>query len=126
MQRRSFKIGNRTYVAEAMWYGILLNPELPWNFDATPNGDRSAVEISRWEMRPYIMSSGILFTDVSEELRRQWEAEYPSGIRYEVRCLDFAAWDCSSSWGMFSTLEAAVQCARDRRRLDHRVLANSS
>lgn len=51
--------------------------------------------------------------------RAQWMEAWPSGIRYDVRCLDGGAWDRSTSWGMFATLEEALACIRDRRPRPH-------
>lgn len=42
---------------------------------------------------------------------------YPTGIRYEVRCLTGGAWDRSSSQGMFSSLEEAIEKATSELRL---------
>lgn len=55
--------------------------------------------------------------------REQWEkdkaeriasfyASYPTGIRYEVRCLDGGAWDRSTNHGFFPTLELAINHAK--------------
>lgn len=46
------------------------------------------------------------------EQRRSWFEAWPSGVRYDVRCLDGGAWDRSTGWGMFATLEQAIACAK--------------
>ena len=47
-----------------------------------------------------------------ERQRLSWFEAWPTGIRYEVRCLDGGAWDRSTCWGMFATLEQAIACAK--------------
>jgi len=48
-----------------------------------------------------------------EQNRANWLDWFPNdGIRYEVRCLDGGAWDRSTSWGMFATLDEAIECGR--------------
>ena len=83
--------------------GIPLNPKLPGNFDDCDNRFRPASH-RRWWNRPFIR------TEVDDDPR--WLAAWPSGIRYDVRCLDGGAWDRSTGWGMFGTIEEAIRCAR--------------
>ncbi len=45
------------------------------------------------------------------ENREEWMKSWPNGTRYETRCLDGGAWDRSTSWGMFPTLEEALLTA---------------
>lgn len=42
----------------------------------------------------------------------KWYAAYPSGVRFDVRCLDGGAWDRSTGWGMFGCLKDALACAK--------------
>lgn len=47
------------------------------------------------------------------DARPEWmAAAWPGGTRYETRCLDGGAWDRSTSWGMFATLDEALMRAK--------------
>jgi hypothetical protein len=107
--------------------GIPIDPKLPARFDDTPNEERPTSH-QRWWNRPYIRTETIEQNDAfyanrtdeyAEEGRKSWAvnrekwlAAWPGGIRYEVRCLDGGAWDRSTAWGMFPTIEEAVACAK--------------
>jgi hypothetical protein len=109
-------------------HGIDVDPKLPRRFEDTPNDDRPASH-QKWWHRPYIetytwerMSSGAPGpANVTDDERARWFAEWrekwfqawPSGVRYDVRCLDGGAWDRPTCWGMFQTLDEAVACAQD-------------
>jgi len=116
--------------------GILVDPVLPPDFDDTPNDERDTEQLDQWWGRPFIV------TDTFEpesydhyvarirgygwepdwdretweanqvKMQKQWDEHYPSGTRYDVRCLDGGAWDRSTWWGSFATLEEAVSCAK--------------
>lgn len=107
--------------------GIPVNPKLPAGFDSTPNQDRpdSHRKFYGW---PYIVTETAerlesRLNDAADkyaqvrrdywehEGRAKWFKDWPSGTRYEVRCLDGGAWDRSTCWGSFASLEAAVECA---------------
>lgn len=97
---------------------IPVDPKLPRNFDNTPNDLRPASHRA-WINRPYIvtvtweqMSAGRLETSCLDEQRASWFQSWPSGTRYDVRCLDGGAWDRSTWWGAFRTLEEAITCAK--------------
>ncbi|MGZ8220031.1 MAG: hypothetical protein ACXWT0_00135 [Methylobacter sp.] len=117
---------------------IPINPRLRKGFDNTPNDQRSESEIKRWWGRPYIRTStyeehqtdathedhvrrmaGTGYDPWSKEefeekeatWRKNWFEAWPDGTRYEVRCLDGGAWDRSTLWGMFPTLDEALICA---------------
>jgi hypothetical protein len=108
--------------------GIPIDPKLPARFDDTPNDERPESH-QKWWHQPYIetytwerMSSGARgpanATEETraawfEQWRQEWLKTWPSGTRYDVRCLDGGAWDRSTSWGMFATLEEAVACAKE-------------
>jgi hypothetical protein len=47
-----------------------------------------------------------------EKRRKEWLESFPTGIRYEVRCLDSGAWDNSTWWGWFGNIDDAVACAK--------------
>ena len=72
--------------------GIKVNPNLPKDFDTTPNEKRSKEEIDEWWQVPFIENRG---------------------DGYVVRCLDGGAWDRATLKGVFDTLEEAVQVAKD-------------
>ena len=108
--------------------GVPFNPELPPRFDDTPN-DRRPPSHQSWWHRPFIQTYTVdtweaHYAALAEEARKQWADSgranwieaWPSGIRYDVRCLDGGAWDRSTSWGMFASLEEALSCAADRTR----------
>lgn len=46
------------------------------------------------------------------EQKKNWFEAYPSGTRYEVRCLDGGAWDRSTWRGTFAKLSEAVSFAK--------------
>lgn len=90
---------------------VPINPVLPKNFSNTPNGARPASHL-RWWNRPFIQTyttDDMCRTDAD---RARWLKAWPSGTRYDVRCLDGGAWDRPTCWGMFNTLDEAMQCAR--------------
>ena len=105
---------------------IPINPKLPRNFDSTPNDERPHSH-ARWWGRPYIQTETVWRLDDQyagrtdeyadgarqywAENRAKWLEAWPSGVRWNVRCLDGGAWDRSTSWGMFATLAAALECA---------------
>ena len=112
---------------EAVAYGVPVNPKLPDLFDCTPHEERPVSQLKFWG-RPFIATETIealdtfyaertdAYADAGREhwkaARPQWMAAWPTGTRYEVRCLDGGAWDRSTSWGMFATLAEAVACAK--------------
>lgn len=116
--------------------GIFINPNLRPDFNYTPNEEREDLETEHWYGRPYIetdeYSSEIYaefiarttsydsdykpeseheFNVRTQKLKASWFKVYPTGIRYEVRCLTGGAWDRSSSQGMFGSLEEAIKKA---------------
>lgn len=113
-----FTLAGRRFTAEQCVDGVLVNPVLPQAFDQTQNDARPASH-EKWWHRPYIVTypdAVSPYAQCSEEekerMRRQWLEAWPSGTRYDVRCLDGGAWDRSTSWGCFSTLASAVAYAR--------------
>ena len=117
-----------TYIAEKFADGVPINPVLPRRFDATPNDERPKSHQKWWHV-PYVVTETVETFDEfygkrtdehAEAGRKQWEISrarwmkaYPTGTRFEVRCLDGGAWDRSTSWGMFATLEEAIDCAKN-------------
>jgi hypothetical protein len=119
---------------------IPINPPLRDGFDYTPHEERSAEEIEQWWGVPYIVT--VTWDDVRPDVsyeafiermgeicnwtppsREQWEQEakdrearwfeaWPTGTRYDVCCLDGGAWDRSTTWGQFATLDEAIVCAK--------------
>lgn len=112
--------------AEIARKSVLINPKLPANFDNTSNEERPPSHQKWWGL-PYIETMSVedwdrYYAERTDEWaekgrehwvegRQKWLDAWPSGTRYEVRCLDGGAWDRSTSWGMFQTLEDAVACA---------------
>jgi hypothetical protein len=94
---------------------IPIEPKLPANFDCCPNESRPASH-RRWWYRPYIKICSWAQMErhmSTSEDRAKWFAAWPSGIRFDVRCLDGGAWDRSTCHGMFPTLKAALAAARE-------------
>jgi hypothetical protein len=117
-----------TFTAKRQVDGVLIDPTLPRNFDNTPNEKRPDTQ-ARWWGFPFVRTMTVEEWDSfyakrtdehddagrkewNEKGRAAWLAAWPSGTRYETRCLDGGAWDRSTSWGMFGTLEEAVACAK--------------
>ena len=122
--------------------GILVNPELPENFDFTPNEERDRAELYEWCDKPYIIveefdqesweehyyrlksnDCGDPWSDEKigtkedyfkelEQRRKSWFKTWYTGFRYDVRCLDGGAWDRSTCHGMFATFEEALSVAK--------------
>lgn len=92
-QKAEWTLGAHTYVAADCRDGVLVDPELPDGFDATDN-DRRPKSHGKFQHLPFIVTV---------------EGEYPG---YEVRCLDGGAWDRSTNWGKFPTIEEAVGRAK--------------
>ncbi len=125
---------------QPMIQGVPFNPRLRKGFDSTPNDDRDTQEVDDWWGRPFIRSTSwadradaycdyiervsppglVDFTpmtreefDADQEARRiKWFESWPTGVRYDVRCLDGGAWDRSTSLAMVGSLEDALDIAR--------------
>lgn len=113
---------------------IPIDPKLPPGFDDTPNDERPESH-QEWWHRPYIVTDRFEIERYEQYVARvkalgyepdfdqarwdalqlaqakSWQAAWPSGVRYCVRCLDGGAWDRSTNYGMFPTLEAALEAA---------------
>lgn len=98
--------------------GVALNPTLRADFDNTPNEERDSREIDDWWLVPYIVTYGwneppeTINEATREEWRDNWFKRWPSGTRFDLRCLDGGAWDRSTFRGAFPTLEEAVGAAQ--------------
>lgn len=114
--------------ARDMVEGVFLDPVLPDDFDGTANEDRPASHDKWWNL-PYICTTSVDELDAFsasradeyaeagrkkwiEEGRPGWMKAWPTGIRYDVRCLDGGAWDRPTGWGMFGDLASAIECAK--------------
>ncbi|WP_456391212.1 hypothetical protein [Hydrogenimonas sp.] len=131
MRRYSFEID-----------GIKINPELPENFDCTPNDERSSEELDEWWEKPYILITELSleswpeyyhrlkyehgcnddeigtkeeFEKKNTERRESWFKTWPTGFRYDVRVLDGGAWDRSTNKGSYPTFEEALEVAKRLR-----------
>ena len=89
---------------------VPINPKLPAKFDCTPNDARPDSH-QRWWHRPFIQTFTFEQIGGNAEQRTRWFEHWPTGTRYDVRCLDGGAWDRPTCWGMFGTLEEAMSCA---------------
>lgn len=87
---------------------IPINPELPEDFDCTPNDARPESHMLWWD-KPYIV------TEVRPRLVPvySWLTHWPEGVRYDVRVLDGGAWDRSTCKGSFQRLNQALEFARE-------------
>jgi len=118
--------------------GVPFNPALREDFDQTPNDDREDLEIEDWWDFPFIRSytwadmgdsySSYLarvsdtkdytpksreeFDKEQKERRIKWFEAWPTGIRYDVRCLDGGAWDRSTGGVMVGSLDEAIAIAK--------------
>ena len=125
---KTFTINGKKFKAEDCKDGILINPILPKNFDKTPNNDRPESH-DKWWYLPYINTHKVeemykwkeeandkwaeeRLQEWKENGRAEWMKAWPGGTRYDVRCLDGEAWDRSTNWGMFGSLEEALKVAR--------------
>lgn len=68
-----------------------VDPDLPDNFDQTPNEDRSSAELDAWWDQPFLVTNG-------------------DGT-YTARCLNGGAWDRSTFLGAGVTVEEATRIA---------------
>ena len=117
-----------TITARNVIEGIAIDPKLPIRFDFTLNHERPKSHL-KFANRPFIVTETVEALDAfyagrtdihadheREEWaacgRQQWMGAWPTGTRYEVRCLDGRCCDRSTSWGMFSTLAEALACAK--------------
>lgn len=71
-----------------------VDPELPPDFDNTPNEERSTEELDAWWDRPF--------------------AQTRADGTLDVRCLDGGSWDRATFYGTAETLEAARLLARTK------------
>ena len=118
--------------------GVPVNPRLPTDFDGTPNDARPPSHQMWWGV-PFIVTdewegeswesyrdrlaeggwepdhTPEAWAELQAKQKANWFEHFPSGVRYEVRCLDGGAWDRSTWWGSFATLEQAQECARKGR-----------
>ncbi len=127
-----FTIKGFRFTADQVIDGIPVNPRLPKNFDNTPNEER---EDSPWWYKPFIRTYS--WDEIETHTRSrtdeyatgqiaklaedriQWFAAWPTGVRWETRCLDGGAWDRSTNWGMFGSLQDAVDCVFSRNPYRH-------
>jgi hypothetical protein len=114
---------------------IPIDPALPSDFDNTPNDSRPLshqawwnrpfIVTERWELETWEQYRARLaeygsepsytpeeWAEFQEQQRAAWLERFPGGTSYGVRCLDGGAWDRSTWWGEFNTLEEAVACAK--------------
>ena len=120
--------------------GVPINPILRPDFDVTPNEDRDPLEKEDWWGWPYICNDNWddnaesweahverlkQYPDIkirdketyeTEKLasKKAWLEAYPTGVRYDIRCLDGGAWDRSTMWGMVGSLEEAMKIIEKR------------
>lgn len=85
--------------------GVIVDPLLRRSFEATDNNKRPPLETHDWWGLPFIRTQSGTNPD--------WLEHWPSGTRYDVRCLDGGAWDRSSWLGAFATLSEAIQYVQE-------------
>lgn len=83
--------------------GVPVDPCLRQTFEMTPNQDRDQQELDDWWGRPFVVS----YRDSSPGFKEHW----PTGQRYDVRCLDGGAWDRSTWRGSYGSLDEAIDAA---------------
>lgn len=122
---KSFTINGAQFKAENCVDGVLVNPKLPANFDNTANEARPASHRKFCDLAYIETVSDVDFYPTNdadkyaderrktwaETGRASWFEAWPTGTRYDVRCLDGGAWDRSTAWGAFATLDEAIKCA---------------
>lgn len=129
--------------------GIPLNPTLREDFDSTPNEYREHLEVQDWWNKPYIstcswddlnedfgsyrkrmagygygdesMDSEAVFVERKGQEKERWFNAWPSGVRYEVLCLNGGAWDRPTSLAMVETLDSAIVIATNYEPVDYGV-----
>lgn len=120
--------------------GVPINPNLRPDFDNTENGLRDDLEVSDWWGRPYIVTESWEDNEESwdefverckqfpsmelgeqsdfeknqAERKQSWLETFPTGVRYEVRCLNGGAWDRSTLWGVVGSLDEAMEIIKKR------------
>jgi predicted RNA-binding Zn-ribbon protein involved in translation (DUF1610 family) len=131
--------GHTPDTVPALVDGVPVNPVLPPHFDQCDNSERPDSH-REWFDRPYIITDDSPRESYDAVLRRmagyikagtfepgtraEWNAKqdaehtgwlkhFPSGVRYDVRCLDGGAWDRPTGWGMVGTLEKAIHIAKN-------------
>jgi hypothetical protein len=119
--------------------GINVNPDLPEDFDYTPHDERDRAEIEKWWGNPYIIITELHIESWVEhyhrlknecgwsdekigtqkeyeiqcqEQRKNWLEAFPTGFRFDVRCLDGGAWDRSTNRGSYASFEEALEVAK--------------
>lgn len=138
MEVDTYKTAHRPSKQPSVGRGYPLNPVLREDFINTPNNHREPLEIEDWWELPYIESisweqaeslrrsfqanyrafgDGLNGELSQEEAEAQIDAyrvsffeQNPSGTKYTVHCLDGGAWDRPTLWGVFSTLDEAINC----------------
>jgi hypothetical protein len=140
---QALQVADLLFHAVELVDGVLVDPALPVGFDSTEHLRRSEVQLARWWDRPFIERtawSGPQGQEASERagqaalawfspasaaldvevfiatLRVRWFSAWPSGVRYEVRCLDGSVSDRAISWGSFASMAEALECAVNRWR----------
>lgn len=133
----TYKDGHRFHNQTNIIDGIPIDPILRDNFDYTDNEERPQLETEDWWDKPFIVTDSWdkreetygehvaranengfnaddeeVFAKRSEETKKGWFESYPEGIRYNVRCLDGGAWDRSTNYGFFPSLETALVKAK--------------
>ncbi len=130
--------------------GVIINPELPEDFDITPNDERSEEEINNWWDKPYILIDELEQESWEEhyyrlksydwddekigakeewskhliEQKENWYKEFPLGFKYTLRVLDGGAWDRSTWKGTFNNFDEALYAAKELQNNTFEASAN--
>ena len=137
---QAFQLDEWLFHAVGLVKGILVDPALPIEYDETNHLQHYGEQRARWRGRPFIKRTtwngqyGLKAYELAvkaalarfsptlgggqpiEALRARWFTAWPSGIRYEVSCLDGSDLDRAISWGTFATMAEALDCAVNRWR----------
>ncbi len=95
-----------TFGCDCVIDGVPVNPDLPENFDRTPNERRPDSHLA-WVRVPFIVA----YIDSNPDFVKHWKGD----TRYDVRCLDGGAWDRSTWWGSYADISEAVNLAKQRK-----------
>ena len=135
---QEFQVDGLLFYALELIECVLVDPALPAEFEGSDSQLHTEVQMTRWLHRPFIERSswggacgleirhragqaalGLVFPELATRdvekhiaaLKGLWFSDWPTGTRYEVRCLEHASPSGLTSWGTFASMAAALNCA---------------